>query len=179
MVLFYCLWVVKLEGNSGTLDVGCGHSPKGDVNVDLFIEATSHRSYDQSKCDDVRLDVKKIPNFVRADAQFLPFRDNSFEEVSSNHVIEHVDAPLRMLKEMLRVSNNSIVIRCPHRFSSHKKKTLHIHSFNLTWFFNVFSKFGLTHECQYVGWRYIPHIYFTIIRLPSEIEVKAYKRKFR
>jgi len=37
------------------IDIGCGHNPVGDVNVDLFVEATPHRSGDQSKCNDRRL----------------------------------------------------------------------------------------------------------------------------
>jgi ubiquinone/menaquinone biosynthesis C-methylase UbiE len=79
------------------LDVGCGHVPRGDVNVDLFVEATGHR------VDKTRpLDIRNIPNFVKADACHLPFRDNVFDEVISYHTIEHVLNPVLMIKEMIR-----------------------------------------------------------------------------
>jgi len=122
------------------IDVGCGHNPIGDVNVDLFVEATPHRSGDQSKCDDKRLDTKGIPNFVMADACHLPFKDNVFNVVFSSHTIEHVNDPFLMLKEMARISKRRIIIKCPHRFASHRIKPLHVNRLNITWFENAAKK---------------------------------------
>jgi ubiquinone/menaquinone biosynthesis C-methylase UbiE len=79
------------------LDVGCGHRVRGDVNVDLNAQSTIHRS--QNSYTDVPLDMK-IPNFVLADSQHLPFRNNVFEKVFSSHVIEHVKKPELMLYEI-------------------------------------------------------------------------------
>jgi len=100
------------------LDVGCGHNFRArsqeDVNVDLNVKPTFHRS--QNSYADSALDTKKIPNFVLADAQHLPFRNNVFEKVTSTSVLEHVKNPMLMLSEMARVSNRFIYVRTPHRF---------------------------------------------------------------
>ena len=123
-----------------TLDVGCGHEPKGRVNVDLFPEATAHRSADQQKCDDQPLDVKNIPNFVRADASHLPFKDGAFRRVYSGHTIEHVEDPEAMIAELLRVSSCEVEITCPHAESpwgSVACKPLHVNALRPEWFKTV------------------------------------------
>jgi len=68
------------------LDVGCGHDPKGDINVDLFLNKSE-------RYDDTSLNVKTIPNFIRAGACHLPFKDKCFVIVICFHVLEHVDNP--------------------------------------------------------------------------------------
>jgi len=152
------------------IDVGCGHNPIGDVNVDLFVEATPHRSGDQSKCDDKRLDTKGIPNFVMADACHLPFKDNVFNVVFSSHTIEHVNDPFLMLKEMARISKRRIIIKCPHRFASHRIKPLHVNRLNITWFENAAKKIRLTVISKKVSsWRSIPRSYIPIVSFPQEI----------
>jgi predicted SAM-dependent methyltransferase len=50
------------------LDIGCGETKKGDIGVDL----------QKTKCAD-----------VVADAQKLPFKNESFDQVYSSAVIEH------------------------------------------------------------------------------------------
>jgi hypothetical protein len=119
------------------LDVGCGHRPRGDVNVDLFPEATAHRVVDQRVNDDVPLKVHEIPNFVRAHACHLPFRDGAFEGSYSWHLIEHVQDPNLFLSEILRVSAEKVEVRCPNgEYLSCKDETkpLHLHDFSLDWF---------------------------------------------
>jgi hypothetical protein len=158
------------------LDVGCGHRPEGDVNVDLFIGATPHRSSNQYETDDYSLNADNIPNLVCADACHLPFQNNIFNECYSSHTIEHVRNPLEMLKEMVRVSNNMVMIRCPHRFASHKKKKLHINSFNITWFLNAFKKLGIEKvEGSYSDYKHFPHVLIPLVRIPVEIQVRAWK----
>jgi len=119
------------------LDVGCGHRPKGDVNVDLFPEATAHRVVDQRVNDDVPLKVHDIPNFVRADACHLPFRDGAFGRSYSWHLIEHVQDPNLFLSEILRVSAEKVEVRCPngeYLSCRNETKPLHLHDFSLDWF---------------------------------------------
>ena len=56
------------------LDVGCGLIGKGDVNCDLhIIDDENDRN---QKSSGIKLHSKMIPNFVLADANFLPFKDN-------------------------------------------------------------------------------------------------------
>ncbi len=98
----------------GVLDVGCGHRPRGQVNVDLHPEASAHRSADQRVGDDVALNVRKIPNFVVADALHLPFRDGAFRKVYSWHLIEHLENPKGFLEECCRVAAAEVEVRCPN-----------------------------------------------------------------
>lgn len=76
------------------LDIGTG---SGQIAANL-----SH-SGQLISCDivDQRASALQVP-FVRC-AQALPFADNSFDRVISNHVIEHVDNPGLHLREIHRI----------------------------------------------------------------------------
>jgi SAM-dependent methyltransferase len=115
-----------------SLDVGCGCKPKGDVNVDSFKGGRNNQEGDQKKGE--YMNPKRTPNFVVADSQHLPFKDEVFDLVFSSHCIEHVPDPLLMYREMCRVSSRKVVIRCPHRKGSGAKRPFHLHSFDETWF---------------------------------------------
>ena len=115
------------------LNVGCGSFPNGDVNCDLFLDL-GHMKGDKNK--KIKVNIKKIKNFIKSDAQHLPFRSNVFDQVISSHVIEHVLNPVKMLDELVRVSNNKIIIECPHWLGDrmHKKNPYHINFFKSKWF---------------------------------------------
>jgi ubiquinone/menaquinone biosynthesis C-methylase UbiE len=144
------------------LDVGCGYLPRGDVNVDLYVKPSIHRS--------IALNTKQIPNFVLADSQHLPFKNACFDKVLSSHVIEHVDKPMLMLQEMVRVSNRYVLVRCPHRlkitfhgirYKAHKNK------FGNLWFKQAFEMLHchVIHNDNRTTW----------LGIPEEIRVKAEK----
>jgi len=119
------------------LDVGCGHKPKGDVNIDLHPEPSAHRCVDQRVNDDVRLDTSRIPNFVKADGCHLPFRDGAVNKSVSWHLIEHLPDPEGFLRELMRVSTEEIEVHCPNGgYLSCKgpTKPLHLHDFSAAWF---------------------------------------------
>jgi SAM-dependent methyltransferase len=119
------------------LDVGCGHQPKGDVNVDLHPEPTAHRAADQRVCNDVKLDLKNTPNFVKADALHLPFPNACFDSVQSNHFLEHAPDPEVALSEMLRVSARWVEIHVPHpdlKGAYGPEKPLHRNKITRIWF---------------------------------------------
>jgi len=83
------------------LDIGCGHAPKGDVNIDLFIDATDHRN--RTAKDDIPLNTKNIPNFIRTDANYLPFRPCTFTKIFMYEVLEHLANPSNGLKNIHKV----------------------------------------------------------------------------
>lgn len=86
------------------LDVGCGASPTGTVNVDLMLNG-----------HDLKWDINPngYANFVKATAECLPFIDNVFEEVYCSHLLEHLDHPDLALAELLRVSKKTVRILLP------------------------------------------------------------------
>jgi len=66
----------------------------------------------------------------------LPFRDDVFEKIYSNHVIEHVPDPVKFLREVIRVAKAKIEINCPHRFGHQSDE--HINFFTRKWLIKVF-----------------------------------------
>lgn len=84
----YCV-----KGTRPTLDVGSGsmrYAPttsRGDVNLDIGPPNGRQE------------------NFVLGDAHHLPFRANTFRLTYFYDVIEHVESPIRALREIRRVSS--------------------------------------------------------------------------
>ncbi len=122
------------------LDVGCGSNPNGDVNVDFFTGGWNKQEADQKKGE--YLNPHEIPNFVIAHAEFLPFRDGSFDIAFSSHTIEHLKNPTKMLKELLCVSKHKIQVRCPHHSGSGAKRPFHINYFDEKWFNTTIRNLG-------------------------------------
>jgi len=56
---------------------------------------------------------KGFKNFVKAYAEYLPFKDGCFSEVYCSHLLEHLDKPETAIKELLRVSNHKVTIILP------------------------------------------------------------------
>lgn len=113
------------------LDVGCEYNFRGDVNVDVNVPPVASNKL-----------------FIRADAQHLPFQNNVFDESSCFHVIEHVENPYLLVKELLRVTKYKVVIKCPHRFSFIAKGPDHIHYFRNRWFHQIAQRYGVFSRVQ-------------------------------
>jgi ubiquinone/menaquinone biosynthesis C-methylase UbiE len=155
------------------LDVGCAGRPRGDVNVDLFLEPRRCRYKG-------RIIPQKVENFVLADALRLPFRDDCFDEVFSGHTIEHMDDPNLFLKELIRVSKKIVTITCPHRLGEALgiRSKYHRYSFNVSWFRRTLR--GYPHEI-YVRYEGFPRVipYLSLFQLPAEIKVDISKKPWR
>jgi len=91
------------------LDIGCGDRPRGTVNVDVSMRDSSHLYKRHSH-------LKLIQNFVCADAQHLPFKNNVFAKVLCWHTLEHLNNPSLAVKEMVRVANGTVQIVVPYRY---------------------------------------------------------------
>ncbi len=57
----------------------------------------------------VDIDEYDIPNFVRADAENLPFKDKEFDVACLFEIVEHVDNPIKVLSEARRVGKKTLV----------------------------------------------------------------------
>jgi ubiquinone/menaquinone biosynthesis C-methylase UbiE len=80
-------------GRGFALDIGCGTSP--------YQQLINKKGY---KYLGVDISIKsKKPNAVRADAQFLPFKNEVFDLVFNSHFLEHSLEPKEAIKEMQRV----------------------------------------------------------------------------
>ncbi len=83
------------------LNLGCGKDiRKGYFNVD----------FEKIKGIDLVYDLNKLP---------YPFKDNQFEEILMYNILEHLNNPYSVMKELHRVSKNNTIIKIltPH-FSS-------------------------------------------------------------
>jgi ubiquinone/menaquinone biosynthesis C-methylase UbiE len=76
-----------------TLDVGCGGNALFEFNQFCDPEVS---------CDLLK-PTRKLKNFVKCDAHNLPFPDKAFGLVTLIDVLEHVDSPVQVLREIKRV----------------------------------------------------------------------------
>lgn len=127
---------IKIGANGGVLDVGCGLHPRGDVNVDLYIDSRHRR-----KSIGPEIDVSSVQNFVQADAcDMSMFMNRYFHTVKCYHLIEHLPAPScwKLLKELWRVTDNHLIIECPNRywlkFPNLKRSKVHVSNFDAATF---------------------------------------------
>ena len=170
-----------------TLDIGCGEEPRGTVNCDLFLKDTElHRRPGKTQSNGI-LDKRFIPNFVICDAQFLPFQSDCFDSVFSAQVIEHVNNPSLMFREMVRVSKRLVTVETMHRlgeaFSAQKSrgskkwfKKHHINKFNVQSLNEYATKNGCRVFDNYVlNYFCFPHTYFILFRVPAEIGMRCLK----
>jgi len=97
------------------LNVGCGEFKKeGYVNLD-WVESVN---------PDVVHDMNVFP---------YPFEDNTFDLIEADHVLEHMEDPFGIMRELHRISKNdaSVVIRVPH-FSRGFSHPEHKRGFDVT-----------------------------------------------
>jgi len=164
------------------LDIGCGLKPEGDVNIDLFL-GSEHRRRGKGPT----LEPKTIPNFVLGDGQHLPFRDEVFDTVKSNQVIEHVKDPWLFILESFRATKRKVLIKCPHRYGitppwrnlfRFGRSHVHINNFDAKWFKQVIPKlletknFSFTVETIYTG---LIHKLIPLITWPNLLQVEILK----
>lgn len=165
------------------LDVGCGGSPKGDVNVDGFPFDRGQYYADYN--------MKKIRMFIWSMGEYLPFKNNTFEKVSCRHVLEHVPDPLKFLKELNRIliEGGELLILVPSEFRNNYTKT-HLFTWcpdtlkNLIMMVFDEADTGYTDRLSFLGEDYRVFRMFPFLRLllgrmglHSEIYAHAIKRR--
>lgn len=155
------------------LDVGCGEMPTGDVNCDLFVKDSFHRYMGGE------IKVKTVPNFVKCDANELPFRDKVFSECYCSHVLEHkgVNA-VSVIKEMMRVTEGKIVIVVPHRFAClkwfrYRQHEAHDKLFSWKTFEGLLKKLGLNPRIVVSEYYLFPSKFFVWVRLPFGLKAEC------
>lgn len=129
------------------LNVGCGLNGSGDVNCDISRSGASEKLANIQEFGVPRktlIDPSNIRNFVLCDCRALPFKSGVFDVVRSEHVIEHVPNPQKMLAEMVRCSGKEVVVICPHRWETlyQLRRGHHINFLNKHWFVAAAEKLG-------------------------------------
>jgi len=114
--------------NLKKLNLGCGENKKsGYLNID----------WNELTRPDILHDLNEFP---------YPFRDNTFDLIEAEHILEHLDKPFQVMKELHRIlkPGGKLLIKVPH-FSRGFTHAEHAHGFDVTFplYFNKnFTKSG-------------------------------------
>lgn len=69
----------------------------------------------------------------------LPFKDSSFSEIYCAHFLEHVENPMNIVREIIRIAKPGakITIKVPHFSSCIAYLPTHVYRFSLLWFYFI------------------------------------------
>jgi ubiquinone/menaquinone biosynthesis C-methylase UbiE len=105
--------VAEAAGSSPerALEVGCGEGVIADKLQRRWSEVVALDLPDAS----LRAEWGRHggPRFLHANAHALPFDDDQFDVVVAVEVLEHLDDPVKGLREMLRVARRDLVLSVP------------------------------------------------------------------
>jgi SAM-dependent methyltransferase len=130
------------------LNLGCGEDKKeGYINVD----------WQSSVQPDVVCDLNQPP---------YPFEDSSFDKILAHHVLEHLDKPFTIMKELHRIlkPGGKLIVRVPH-FSRGFTHAEHKAGFDVTfplYFDKHFTKsgfFGVEFKLQKMELHYLAFLH--------------------
>jgi ubiquinone/menaquinone biosynthesis C-methylase UbiE len=104
---------VNLGTVSSVLDVGCG-SGASSYYYGRFVREVHgvDRSHAMLACNPLSAECLHC-----ADATELPFEDDSFDLVNAWELLHHVECPLKIVKEIVRVSREYVVLFEPNRYN--------------------------------------------------------------
>lgn len=91
-----------LPSNARILDVGCGNGSR--------VKELRIKGYDSVGCE-INSSWIDGDSILFGNSEDLPFDDNSFDMVLSVDVLEHLNNPLKAIKELFRVSKNKVVVQ--------------------------------------------------------------------
>lgn len=109
------------DGKASLVDVGCGTGANALLAARMGFRTAacdlSHASLGETRRVARALGIDARLGMTRADCLALPFPDASFDVLIASHIIEHLEAPERLLMESLRVLRPGGVLRlsCPSR----------------------------------------------------------------
>ena len=95
--------------------------------------------------DVIHADISKTATHLEIQCSIynLPFKDNGIKIIHVCHVLEHLDEPLKAIKEIFRVSKNYAIIKVPNAvyFKWKKESPEHIFSWNQSTLFNLLTRY--------------------------------------
>lgn len=94
----------KIDKNALVVDIGSGDKPfwRADIFVDKLSLGNVQRASQLNTIHD-------IGTFIDSDASSLPFKNKSFDFSFCSHLLEHVDDPGAVIKEITRISRSGYI----------------------------------------------------------------------
>lgn len=164
MAKFLTFWEKTSKGDR-ILDVGCGRG--------IYQKALRKSLY--LGCDLNSQNLKRAaraPNaeYVCADANHLPFKDNSFDMVLCSEVLEHLNSPLKAIKELSRASKKAIVLTFPdergmERFG--QRSPAHVSKIQDLWVKNALKNYGYEIIFCNILYFFLPCITLDKLKIPA------------
>ncbi len=142
----------RIKGRS-ILDVGCGdgvlirkYATLGAIRSHGIDTSSEAIAFARKKCSRLH-----TTGFTIGSAYTLPFPDNSFDFVISSEVVEHLESPHKMLKEIRRVwsGKGAVIITTPVRLTKKPLDPEHIQEFYKEDFLSLITSFFPTATCIY------------------------------
>lgn len=109
-----------INKNSTWLDLGCGHqilpSWREDAEKELVLNCKRIVGIDYG-LESLKKN-KSIKHKIRGDITGLPFKDETFDLITSNMVLEHVKYPEKLLKEVYQIlkPNGIFILHTPNLY---------------------------------------------------------------
>ena len=136
------------------LNLGCGRFKKKDfINIDINPETNP----------DILHDLNKLP---------YPFPDDSFSVITADHVLEHLNTPFEIMRELHRILrlHGKLIIRVPH-FSRGFTHPDHKRGFDVSFplYFNKDYKalyYGFSFKLDKISFKWFAQPYMKKISLP-------------
>ena len=120
---FFNLFLVNNKYSKYKSVIDIGSTPSIDEEQNIFLENTKDNQnitcLSNQDCRILQKKYKNIKNVIIGDARNTMLEKGSFEIVHSNATIEHVGSfenQVSFVREMLRISKESIFIQTPNRF---------------------------------------------------------------
>ena len=115
------LKTTNFSNNKSIIDIGTTPSIEDEQNI--FLEKIKSNvnvtCLSNQDCRVLQQRFKNIKNIIIGDGKNTMLNDNSFDIVHSNATIEHVgsfDNQLSLVREMFRISKESVFIQTPNRY---------------------------------------------------------------
>ena len=103
--------------------IDIGSTPSLDKEQNIFLDNVKNNQnvtcLSNQDCKILQKKYKNIKNILIGDGCYTNLEDNSFDIVHSNATIEHVgsfDNQLSFVKELVRISKESVFLQTPNRF---------------------------------------------------------------
>lgn len=102
--------MTRVVGDS-LLDVGCGTGAAMGVYKNFLL----HTDVQGLEAADANMEFweARSLNVTLGSATDIPFPDNSFDTITSSHVIEHIEEHERAVTEMVRVAKHKVLLVVP------------------------------------------------------------------